>query len=124
MFSNIVVGTDGSETSQRAVSVAAEIAKSHDAVLYLVHAYREAADEGASVLILADAARNAGVRQVGTRSKRGSPAETMIGVAEEVGADLIVVGSKGMRGARRMIGSVPNRVAHGAPCHVIVAKTT
>jgi nucleotide-binding universal stress UspA family protein len=47
----------------------------------------------------------------------------MISVAEGVGADLIVVGSKGMKGARRIIGSVPNSVAHRAPCHVLVAKT-
>ena len=124
MFSKIVVGTDGSETSQRAVSLAAEIAKTHGAVLYLVNAYGAPPDEAASVAILAEAASGTGVGQVGTLSKQGSPAETMIGVAEEVGADLIVVGSKGMRGARRMIGSVPNSVAHGAPCHVIVAKTT
>jgi nucleotide-binding universal stress UspA family protein len=53
----------------------------------------------------------------------GSPADVVIGVAEEVGADLIVVGSKGMRGARRVIGSVPNSIAHGGPCHVLIAKT-
>jgi nucleotide-binding universal stress UspA family protein len=47
----------------------------------------------------------------------------LISVAESVGADLIVVGSKGMKGARRVIGSVPNSVAHRSPCHVMIAKT-
>ena len=61
--------------------------------------------------------------KVESHAKVGSPADVVISVAEEVGADLIVVGSKGMRGARRVIGSVPNRIAHRGPCHVLIAKT-
>jgi nucleotide-binding universal stress UspA family protein len=54
----------------------------------------------------------------------GAPASVIVRVADEVGADLIVVGSKGMRGSRRIIGSVPNSVAHNAGCHVLIVKTT
>jgi nucleotide-binding universal stress UspA family protein len=61
---------------------------------------------------------------VKTHAIVGSPADVMIDLATEIDADLIVVGSKGMQGARRMIGSVPNSVAHNAPCDVLVAKTT
>ena len=60
---------------------------------------------------------------VQTHSVAGEPADAVIGVATGVEADLIVVGSKGMQGARRLIGSVPNSVAHRAPCHVLIAKT-
>jgi nucleotide-binding universal stress UspA family protein len=146
VFSNIVVGTDGSDTAKLAVTLAADLAERHDAVLHLVNAYKvpsggpgrvqagpvgvaseEASAEvfkAASVATLAEAANSTRKIKVETHSKRGTPAHAVLGVAEEVGADLIVVGSRGMRGARRMIGSVPNSVAHRAPCHVLIAKTT
>ncbi len=54
----------------------------------------------------------------------GDPADVIVRLADEVGADLIVVGSRGMRGTRRILGSVPNSVAHKAGCHVLIAKTT
>jgi nucleotide-binding universal stress UspA family protein len=57
-------------------------------------------------------------------ARSGPPAAVLVRHAEEVGADLIVVGSKGMQGARRLIGSVPNTVAHNATCHVLIAKTS
>ena len=50
-------------------------------------------------------------------------ADAILDTAESIGADLIVVGSKGMRGARRVLGSVPNSVAHGAGCAVLIVKT-
>ena len=56
-------------------------------------------------------------------SEAGDPADVIVRVADTVGADLIVVGSKGMRGKRRILGSVPNSVAHKAGCNVLVAKT-
>jgi nucleotide-binding universal stress UspA family protein len=54
----------------------------------------------------------------------GDPAEAIIKTAEKVHADLIVVGNRGMRGVRRALGSVPNTVAHGAPCSVAIIDTT
>ena len=145
MFENIVVGTDGSETAAMAVTVAAELARQHNSVLHLVNAYKvpsggmavvgagtmvaadpllsSAALKEASEKLLAEAAQQVGGAKVEVHAVVGSPADVVITVAHEVGADLIVVGSKGMKGARRMIGSVPNSVAHNAPCHVLVAKT-
>ncbi|HUO49915.1 MAG TPA: universal stress protein [Acidimicrobiales bacterium] len=145
MFDNIVVGTDGSDTAAMAVTVAADLAKTHNAVLHLVNAYKvptsgvavvgagsmavadpllsSASLKDASEKVLAEAAKLAGGAKVEAHAVVGSPADVVVTVAHEVGADLIVVGSKGMKGARRMIGSVPNSVAHNAPCHVLVAKT-
>ena len=145
MFSNIVVGTDGSETAALAVAVAADLAKTHDAVLHLVNAYKvpaggvavvqagamavadplisSAALKESAEKLLAQAASAVDGVKVEAHAALGSPADVVIQVAKAVGADLIVVGSKGMQGARRMIGSVPNSVAHNAPCHVLVAKT-
>jgi nucleotide-binding universal stress UspA family protein len=61
--------------------------------------------------------------KVETHAAQGNPDDVILNAAVEVGADLIVVGSKGMRGARRYLGSVPNSVAHGAHCAVLVVKT-
>ena len=53
------------------------------------------------------------------------PGEVLLSEAEKLGADLIVVGNKGMTGARRfLLGSVPNKVSHHAPCSVFIARTT
>ena len=145
MFSNIVVGTDGSDTAAAAVALAADLAKQHKAVLHLVNAYKvptggvavvqagamAVADPGinsevlksASLKVLDEAAQSTGGAKVEVHSVVGAPADVVISVAEEVHADLIVVGSKGMRGARRVIGSVPNSIAHRGPCHVLIAKT-
>ena len=145
MFSKIVVGTDGSVTANLAVSLAVEIARQNDAVLHLVHAFRvpsgsvslghggaaaavdesagEAISEEAGEKLLAKAAELAEGLTVHTHVLSGAAAEVLVRVAEDAGADLVVVGSKGMHGARRLIGSVPNSVAHNAPCHVLIAKT-
>ena len=53
----------------------------------------------------------------------GDAVSAILDVAEEVAADLVVVGSKGMHGTRRFIGSVPNSVSHGASCAVLIVKT-
>ena len=71
------------------------------------------------------AAAEAGVQEVSSVVRRGEPAEVIIAVAEEQGADLIVVGNKGMTGAKRfLLGSVPNKISHHAPCSVYIARTT
>jgi nucleotide-binding universal stress UspA family protein len=57
-----------------------------------------------------------------TRSDEGDPADVLVRLAEECGADLLVIGNKGMK--RRVLGSVPNTVTHKAPCSVMVVKTT
>ena len=58
------------------------------------------------------------------RDRTGAPADAICEVATRVDADLIVVGNKGMRGVRRVLGSVPNSVAHQAPCAVLIAFTS
>lgn len=146
MFSNIVVGTDGSDTAKAAVALAMTLARQDDATVHIVHAVKastsgmpiskagsnvvydadvvaaKAIDETADP-VLTEATADAGGVTVRTYAAGSAPADAMIEVAERVGADLIVVGSKGMQGVRRVIGSVPNSVAHGAPCHVLIAKT-
>ncbi|HKG36599.1 MAG TPA: universal stress protein [Solirubrobacterales bacterium] len=148
MFTRIVVGTDGSDTAAEAVRQAAELARLAGARLDVVSAYepiprqrlreesREAPgdvqyefSEREDVNITLDnaaaAARNDGVEEVQTHAREGDPADAILDVAEEVKADLIVVGNKGMTGARRfLLGSVPNKVSHHAPCSVIIVRTT
>jgi nucleotide-binding universal stress UspA family protein len=145
MFSKIVVGTDGSDSASSAVALAVDIAQQTGASLHIVSAYKDAdtsiavvhagvvavPDSGLTAVIkraseelLADATREAGRVPVQTHSLPGAPADVLISVAEGVAADLIVVGSKGLKGPRRLLGSVPNSVAHRARCHVMIAKTT
>jgi nucleotide-binding universal stress UspA family protein len=147
LFSRIVVGTDGSETAAGAVGQAIELARLSDAQLSLVSAYQpvsgrrvrdEAAQAPADVqheigpredvnLILEAAAaeaRKQGI-EVATHPVEADPADAILNVAEETRADLIVVGNKGMTGARRyLLGSVPNNVSHHAPCSVLIVRTT
>ena len=147
MFTCIVVGTDGSETAAEAVSQAVDLAKLSGAQLSIVSAYEpvpkrrvEGEQQGApadvqheigpreDVNLVLDAAaavaRKEGL-EVQTHPVEGNPADAILNVAEDTGADLIVVGNKGMAGARRfLLGSVPNNVSHHAPCSVIIIRTT
>lgn len=147
MFKRIVVGTDGSDTAAEAVSQAADLAKIAGAELSIVSAYEPVSKrrlEGEQQGVPADvqheigpredvnlvldgaaaAARQAGV-EVQTHPVEGSPSDAILEVAEETKADLIVVGNKGMTGARRfLLGSVPNNVSHHAPCSVLIVRTT
>ena len=65
-----------------------------------------------------------GARKVHHARSSGDPAKAILSVAKEVGADLIVVGNKGMKGKGRFLGSVPNEVAHQAPCAVLIVSST
>ncbi len=147
MFRSIVVGTDGSETATEAVKQAVELASAMKAKVELVSAYepvpntrlREEAtqvpddlqwsvnpreDVDATLGEAADIARGAGI-DVETFARQGDPADAILDVAEETRADLIIVGNKGMTGARRfLLGSVPNKVSHHAPCSVLIIRTT
>ncbi len=147
MFTRIVVGTDGSDTAAKAVRQATDLAKLAGAQLSIVSAYApvsgrrvagEKLDAPADVqyeigpredvnLVLdaaAAAARKEGV-EVQTHPVEADPADAILNVAEETNADLIVVGNKGMTGARRYIlGSVPNNISHHAPCSVMIVRTT
>ncbi len=140
MISTIAVGTDGSETASKAVDVAVEIARRFDARVVLMSVYggqptrssgksdeRELSWNPAAQLqeILARTESrlrlDEGIDCV-TRTGRGNPAKALVEIAEKCGADLLVIGNKGMD--RRVLGSVPNSVTHNAPCSVLVVKTT
>jgi nucleotide-binding universal stress UspA family protein len=147
MFGSIVVGTDGSETAGEAVRQAIGLAQAVKAKLQIVSAYepvsdtrlREEAqqvpddlqwmvnpreDVEATLSEAKDRAMDAGV-DVETFARQGDPADAILDVAEENGSDLIVVGNKGMTGAKRfLLGSVPNKVSHHAPCSVLIIRTT
>ena len=147
MYDSIVVGTDGSDTAKEAVRQASELAKTMGAKLHLVSAYepvpqgrlrqeRQQVPDDLQWMInpkedvegtLKDAAaeiEEKGV-EVATYAREGDPADAILDVAEEEKADLIVVGNKGMSGARRfLLGSVPNKVSHHAPSSVMIIRTT
>jgi nucleotide-binding universal stress UspA family protein len=147
MFSSIVVGTDGSETARKAVRAAADLAVLAGATLDIVSAYEPVSgqrlrqesrqapgdlqwtinpreDVDATLAEAAEAVEGAGIA-VQTFAREGDPADAILDVAEERGSDLIVVGNKGMTGAKRfLLGSVPNKVSHHAPCSVLIIRTT
>jgi nucleotide-binding universal stress UspA family protein len=147
MFGAIVVGTDGSETAGEAVRQAVDLASQVGAKLQIVSAYQPVAtsrlreegrnapadvewmvnpreDVDSTLSAAAESARSAGV-DVEVFARQGDPADAILDVAEETGADLIVVGNKGMTGAKRfLLGSVPNKISHHAPCSVLIIRTT
>lgn len=147
MFDRIVVGTDGSDTATEAVRQAAELAKISKSELNIVSAFEpvnqsklreESTDVPGDVshavnprqdveLTLDKAAGMAKQSKVDvqTHPREGDPADAILDVAEEIKADLIIVGNKGMTGAKRfLLGSVPNKVSHHAPCSVLIIQTT
>jgi nucleotide-binding universal stress UspA family protein len=147
MYDTIVVGTDGSDTASTAVEQALALAAAVGARVEVVSAYepvpgsrlRAEAQQAPSDLQWAisaredvDATLRAAAEQAGERAvpvnvhaRQGDPADAILDVAEESRADLIVVGNKGMTGARRfLLGSVPNKISHHAPCSVLIIRTT
>jgi nucleotide-binding universal stress UspA family protein len=144
MYKTLVVGTDGSPTAEKAVQTAAELARSWGSELHIVTAFRtprpgmgaaagvDLVDSGAGRALAEEGALAVGLDSIErfgdginaeAHGAQGNADDVILSTAAEVGADLIVVGSKGMRGARRYLGSVPNSVAHGADCAVLVVKT-
>jgi len=147
MFRSIVVGTDGSDTARQAVREAIALAAALSASIELVSAYEPVAgqrlreesreaprdlqwminarDDVEATLREAEAEVAAAGVAVRTYAREGDAADAILDVAEERGADLIVVGNKGMTGAKRfLLGSVPNKVSHHAPCSVLIIRTT
>lgn len=130
MTSRIVVGTDGSDTAQKAVAAAIDLAHRTNATLDLVAAFRPPSggeselSKDATDALLVEAVAHITDLTIKTHAIAASPADAIVKVAEEVGADLIVVGSKGMQGVQRVLGSVPNKIAHKAPCDVLIVKTS
>ncbi len=147
MIGSMVVGTDGSETAKQAVREATELANAVGAKIHLVSAYEPVPegrlrqerqdvpddmqwmvnpreDVSSTLEQAADTLREGGL-EVETHAREGDPADAILDVAEEKNADLIVVGNKGMSGAKRfLLGSVPNKISHHAPCSVMIIRTT
>ena len=102
---------EGEETRDLPPDVPRAVGARAEPVAVLDHAAAEAAQ--------------AGIEAVRTHAREGDPARAIIAVAEETGADLIVVGNKGMTGsARFLLGSVPDKISHHAPCSVLIVRTT
>jgi nucleotide-binding universal stress UspA family protein len=137
VFDKILVGTDGSDSATRAVAKAVEIAKQDGSELIVVHAqpdpnlgYALADDQSPYVerahQIVRDVEnKHAADISVRTIVREGEPAAVLLDIAQEEGVGLIIVGNRGMAGARRFLqGSVPNRVSHHAECDVLIVHTT
>jgi nucleotide-binding universal stress UspA family protein len=142
MISTVAVGTDGSATAAEAVKAAADMARRYDAKLVLLSAAQASAgppprSTGGSVEIEWSFNPASRLREMLHRTEQelqsqkldcstlideGDPAQVLVQLAEECGADVLVIGNKGMN--RRVLGSVPNSVTHRAPCSVFVVKTT
>ena len=143
----IVAGTDGSATAEVAVDKAAELARALGAGVHIVTAYSSPSSSAwmaaAAMTVPTDVVDDGNARQaaeeivgrssarlkqqgmqVATHVCRGEPAEVLMSVAEEEHAQMIVVGNRGMAGARRVLGSVPNRVSHHAGCGVLIVPTS
>jgi nucleotide-binding universal stress UspA family protein len=144
MINVVAVGTDGSETADVAVDFAIDMAERYGASLVVGSSYkpvsedkvrhdqREAPEEiqwsinptqevDANLKAVEERARERGVKAV-SEAREGEPADVLCEIAEQHGADVLVVGNRGMH--RRVLGSVPNSVSHKAPCSVMIVKTT
>lgn len=128
MFKKIVVGLGKSKTGQLAAERAFTLASQLGATLHLVTAFKagqkdSAANRDEAERLLKSFATGKACSIV-TDALPGDAVRAILQVATEIDADLIVVGNKGMRGAGRLLGSVPNSITHKAPCSVLIIKTT
>jgi nucleotide-binding universal stress UspA family protein len=145
-YSTVLVGTDGSASSYVAVERAAQVAAGAGAHLVITCAFHpmtrrdeeRAADQlghdaykvhgsnpADSVLNEAhERARAAGARDIELRPIDGDPVDVLLKVAADVGANLIVIGNRGLNSlAGRLLGSVPANISHRATCDVLIAHT-
>jgi nucleotide-binding universal stress UspA family protein len=144
MISTIAVGTDGSKTAGKAMEAAFDLAERFGAKLVVLSAFdgrgapaaprlsgaasahpewaSNAAEQVERILAMAEEAAAARSIECSSAMGEGDPGEVLVRLAEQHGADVLVVGNKGME--RRVLGSVPNTVTHKANCSVLVVKTT
>jgi nucleotide-binding universal stress UspA family protein len=148
-YSTVVVGTDGSESSLRAVARAGALAGACGATLVIACAYLPGEDDDRelaqaqdvlrddayqvvgshpaedTVRTAAERAAKAGAATVRTTAVMGSPVETLLDVVRKENADLLVVGNKGLAGIKgRLLGSVPADATRRSDCDVLVVHTT
>jgi nucleotide-binding universal stress UspA family protein len=123
VYKKVLIATDGSVTASHAAGVGFDVAKASGAEVLLLHVGDP--KDGKKVLTQAEKSVGKTKVPVSTMSVSGDPADMICEVAEREGVDLIVVGNKGMTGAKRfLLGSVPNQVSHHSPCNVLIVKTT
>lgn len=143
MVQTIAVGTDGSDTAQKAVDFALDMAERYGAKLVVASAYSPVSEDrlrkeqvdapqeiqwsinpsedvDATLRAVEEQAKERGLKYA-SEARNGDPADVLCEIAEDQGADVLVVGNKGMH--RRILGSVPNTVSHNAPCSVMIVKT-
>jgi len=119
----ILVATDRSETAERAVQFAAEMAERYEAELVLLQVLGSAAALEDVERELASHAESLGARA--SVSVAEDPARAIVDAAGAENVDIVVVGSVGMQGRKEfLLGNVPNRVSHNAPCTVVIVNTT
>jgi nucleotide-binding universal stress UspA family protein len=140
VYKTVVVGTDWSDTAEIAFARAIELARLTGATLHVVTVadpeptlsspFEQTApasrpDFQVDVALQAALDRHGGSDlDVQQHVRTGEPAREIVAIAREEGADLVILGSVGMKGAGRLLGSVPNTVSHRAPCDVLVVLTT
>src|SRR3954447_10210618 len=122
----ILVATDRSETAERAVAFATDMAERYEAELVLLRVLLS--EEG----VLAEAARELAEHARELAGERGhssvvvaqDPAEAIIEAVQRERADVVVVGSVGMSGRKEfLLRNVPNRISHNVPCTVVIVQT-
>jgi nucleotide-binding universal stress UspA family protein len=121
-YRNLLAGTDGSATATEAARKAFELAEMMDAAVTLIHV----GDPLIGAIVLERTAKDRpGAASVRTEAlEDGDPADRLLEVAGRGDVDLVIVGNRGLTGARRyLLGSIPNKVAHGSPVDVLIAKT-
>lgn len=119
-YSSVLIATDGSPTADRAARVGAEFAQRMGAGIMLVHV----GEEPLGSIVLRDTAERLGDRDLPARVVSGDPGEQIAALAGSEGHDLVVVGNKGMSGRLRfLMGAVPDKVSHTAPCDVLIVNT-
>jgi nucleotide-binding universal stress UspA family protein len=144
MIGTVAVGTDGSDTAAKAVEFALDLASRYEAKIVFLSAYKAvpedrlkreardapedvqwqinpAEDVEPSLRDAEDAARERGLETT-SEAREGDPAKVLVDLASKHGADVLVIGNKGMQ--RKVLGSVPNTVSHKADCAVLIVKTT
>ncbi len=118
-YGSVLIATDGSPTAAHAAHLGAELGRGFGASVTLVYV----GDELLGRIVLKDAAERLGAPDLPQRLARGEPGRAIARLADAEGSDLVVVGNKGLAGARRVLGSVPNTVSHEATCDVLVVHT-
>ncbi len=144
MINTVAVGTDGSETAAKAVEFALELASRYEAKIVFLSAYKPvsgerlkresreapedvqwqinpAEDVEPALRDAEDTARERGLKTTSEVSE-GDASKVLVDLADKHGADVLVIGNKGM--SRKVLGSVPNSVSHNAGCSVLIVKTT